>query len=204
MNPFDHDDPGLEARLALALLRLHQGLQAAQGAAARAAGVSPLGLQILAELGRRRDPTAAAWLAARYGISAPTISDALRVLEEHGWVARRPSARDARSAILRLTAAGRRRSASVRRFGAALVDLARDVPEKRRGPLLEDLAVVLRGLEKAGHVRTDRMCVTCRFFIRDRHRGRRPHHCAFLDVPLAREDLRIDCSDHKHTEEARS
>jgi DNA-binding MarR family transcriptional regulator len=166
--------------------------------------VSPLGLQILADLGRRREPTAAAWLAARYGISAPTISDALRVLEERGWVARRPSPRDGRAAILRLTPAGRRRAAGVREFGRTLAALVRTVPVDGRGRFLEELTGVLRGLEAAGHITTDRMCVTCRFFRRDRHRGGRPHHCALLDIPLAREDLRVDCPDHQHRKETRS
>jgi DNA-binding MarR family transcriptional regulator len=197
MNPFDpDDDPSLEARLAVALLRLHQGLQAAQGTAARAAGLGPLGLQILADLGRGRTPTAA-WLATRYGITAPTVSDALRALEARGLVTRRLSPRDARAAILRLTPAGRRRSAGVRDFGRTLTDLVRRVPEDGRGRLLENLSVILRGLEAAGHVGTDRMCVTCRFFRRDRHDGPRPHHCALLDIALAREDLRLECPDHE-------
>jgi hypothetical protein len=43
-----------------------------------------------------------------------------------------------------------------------------------------------------------RMCVSCRFFRPEAHPGEEsPHHCALLDLALARSDLRVDCPEHE-------
>jgi hypothetical protein len=34
------------------------------------------------------------------------------------------------------------------------------------------------------------------------HEGAAPHHCAFVDAPLANEQLRIDCPEHELASDA--
>ena len=198
VGPFDRSDadPSLEARLGVGLLRLQQALASSRGAAAREIEASPLGLQILIDVAGRGGATTASWLAARYGVTAATVSDALRTLTDRGWVSRTGAPRDARRSLLRLTPAGRRRVNRLDRWGREIEALVRTIPTERRGLFLEDLLEILRELERRGKITTDRMCVTCRYFRKDRHEGPKPHHCELLDAPLAPGDLRIDCDEH--------
>ncbi|HEX2098039.1 MAG TPA: hypothetical protein VHF46_03175 [Rubrobacteraceae bacterium] len=56
----------------------------------------------------------------------------------------------------------------------------------------------IASLQRAGIITVARICVTCRFFLRDEHlNSDSPHHCTLLAAPLAGSDLRVDCPEHE-------
>lgn len=80
----------------------------------------PAGMRILAlldELGA----TGVTQLAEADRSSQPTMSGAVRQLEEHGYVERTSVSSDARRTVVRLTPAGRRRLTEARRVNGAAV-----------------------------------------------------------------------------------
>jgi DNA-binding MarR family transcriptional regulator len=80
----------------------------------------PAGIRILAvldELG----PMGVTALADADRSSQPTISGAVRLLVEEGWVAKEPDPTDARRSLVRLTVKGRQRLADARRDNGAAV-----------------------------------------------------------------------------------
>ncbi|HET7070399.1 MAG TPA: MarR family transcriptional regulator [Nocardioides sp.] len=80
----------------------------------------PAGIRILAvldELG----PMGVTALADADRSSQPTISGAVRLLVEEGWVAKEPDPADARRSLVRLTVKGRQRLADARRDNGAAV-----------------------------------------------------------------------------------
>ncbi|MGI8505262.1 MAG: hypothetical protein ACR2MK_00390 [Solirubrobacteraceae bacterium] len=63
---------------------------------------------------------------------------------------------------------------------------------------LRFLLDLIAGLQHAGAITVTRMCVTCRFFRRDKHPdAQRRHHCALVDMPMADGELRVDCAEHE-------
>jgi hypothetical protein len=68
--------------------------------------------------------------------------------------------------------------------------------EPEQAAMLGALIKMIRTLQEAGQIPTSRMCITCQHFEPRAHTGDRPHHCHFVDAPLADADLRIDCTDH--------
>jgi len=60
-------------------------------------------------------PATTSDLARHLGVRVPTITRSIDVLVERGWVAGRPGSADRRQTIVRLTPAGRRTAAAMRR-----------------------------------------------------------------------------------------
>ena len=56
---------------------------------------------------------------------------------------------------------------------------------------------VHKELQDAGQIPTLRMCASCVYFQPGVHAGPRPHHCRFVDAPLAVHQLRVDCGEHE-------
>lgn len=88
--------------------------------AVRRAVQQPAGLRVLSLLDEH-DALSVTALAEADRCSQPTMSGAVRSLEEHGWVHRRPHPEDARSQLIELTAAGRDTLARLRRANGHVV-----------------------------------------------------------------------------------
>lgn len=196
-------DPGdrqesASVKLALGLFRIGQALANARGAAAAERGVSPLQLQILIDL--EREPggvSTAGALARRYGVSAPTLSDSLAVLTRRKLVTQRPSASDARVRELRASAKGKALAQRALADLDQLVRVCEQMPSEERERGLSTALDLIRRFNDLGWIRSDRMCVTCRFFERDRAaKTPTPHWCRLIQRPLAAADLRVDCPEH--------
>ncbi|MGK3991591.1 hypothetical protein WME99_51570 [Sorangium sp. So ce136] len=61
---------------------------------------------------------------------------------------------------------------------------------------------MIRALQEQGLVPLSGMCVTCTHFRPNVRAGASPHYCAFVDAPLATEQLRLDCPEHELAAEA--
>ncbi len=204
MPPPSLSDPGdrqesVPVKLALGLLRISQALANARGAAAAERGVSALQLQVLIDLSNESSGLGTAGaLARKYGVSAPTLSDSLAVLVRRKLVAQRPSASDARVRELRATAKGRvlaqRALADLDRLVEVCVQMPHDEQQRSLSAALD----LIRRFNALGWIQADRMCVTCRFFERDRAPGTpAPHWCRLISRKLAASDLRVDCPEHE-------
>jgi len=85
----------------------------------------PLGLSqarwvALYRLARLPAPPAQGELAALLGVEGPTVARLLDSLESTGYVVRRPTARDRRVKVIKLTARARREAARIDRVAMAL------------------------------------------------------------------------------------
>ena len=65
------------------------------------------------------------------------------------------------------------------------------------GGSLERFATEIRNLQHTGHIPVHRMCVSCVHFRPHAHAGVLPHHCAFVDAPMADRHLRVHCPEHE-------
>ncbi|RKS69297.1 DNA-binding MarR family transcriptional regulator [Motilibacter peucedani] len=98
----------MAARLRLVVGRLNRRMRAEGGA-----GLSHLPLSALVSI-ERSGPIRLGELAAKEGVSAPTMSRALLALDERGAVERTTDPTDARSVLLTISPAGRELLATVR------------------------------------------------------------------------------------------
>ena len=184
----------LDAKLVAAAERLGQALRVMLRREAQRHGLSPIQLQVLVQVGQRAYPKRVGALAARFDVSAPTLSDAVAALEAKGLVVRRPAADDRRAVELELTAAGREVASRAEGWADGVTALAAALPTADKLQAFATLTALIAGLQAEGVVSVARMCRTCRFL---REGTDTPYWCALLELPLEREDLRVDCPEHE-------
>lgn len=186
-------------RIADGLLRLAQVIGSLNTATAGAQGLSALQLQMLQLLAQRDGSETVGFFARRFMISAPTVSDSLRVLESRGLVSKNRDRADARVVHVAITAAGREAAAIAAASAEKLQRLVAGWDERRRAEILPALIDLIDGLQREGMIPVDRICVACRYFAIncDTEGGSAPYFCRFINAPLRALDLRVDCLDFK-------
>ena len=198
--PTQHGD--VDKKLVAGLERLGNVLRVLLQNAASAHGLSPIQIRMLIDL-RFRAPSGrrVGDLAETFGLTPPTVSDALRTLADKGLVAKEPDPADRRARIVRLTTDGRDVADALSTWAAPIREHLDDVADQRKTVTLNTIMDLIASLEAAGLVSRTRMCKTCRFFAPDAHvDAGAPHHCRLLDVPLRPGDLRMDCPEHEQSE----
>lgn len=187
------------AQIAHALSRLALFWRAAGWQAAGSRGLTPTQAEILQQVAAR-GPLRGGDLAQALGVSAPTLSDAAGALVAKGLARRQPDPADGRASRVAPTDAGAQLAADLPQMPEALRPAIAALPEAERTGLLRGLVQLIRGLQQAGAIPVQRMCVTCRHFRPHAHDdAARPHHCAFVDAAFGDAALRTDCADHGET-----
>lgn len=189
---FDENSEPVGHRVATGLHKLGLAMKQQTWLQAAEDGLSPTQGQILAALVGGEALTATD-VSKQLGVTLPTVSDSVRVLVEKGLVERRPDPRHPRASLLGLTASGRARAAKARAWPEYLATAVSAMSEGEQAVFLSGLVKMIRTLQEGGQIPTNRMCVTCVHFRPNVHEGSTPHHCAFVDAPMAPSHLRLDC-----------
>jgi DNA-binding MarR family transcriptional regulator len=188
----------LSAKLTAALERIGHACRVLLRERGQAHGLSPLQAELLTRLAhepaQRRRVNA---LAAELDVKPPTVSDAIGALRRKGLLASAAIAGDRRGQVLAPTPEGHSVAAGLAAWQTPVAEQLATVPHGVKADTLALLVDVIGGLQRGGAINVARTCTTCRFFRRDVHSGAAPHHCALLDSPLARADLRVDCAEHE-------
>jgi DNA-binding MarR family transcriptional regulator len=193
---FDQHSERLDARIATGLHKIGLALKHQTWLQASEEGLSPTQGQVLAAL-MMEGPQTGTQLAQRLGLTLPTISDSVRVLVGKRLVRKTPTTRHPRASLLRLTVAGHKLATSARAWPEFLASAAESLSESEQTALLAALVKMIRSLQEKGQIPVSRMCVTCTHFRPHVHQGPMPHHCAFVDAPMAPRHLRLQCQDHE-------
>lgn len=198
---FDENSEPVGRRVAVGLHKLGLAMKQQSWSQANEDGLSPTQGQILATL-HLEGPLSGSELANRLGVKLPTISDSVRVLVEKEAVNKTPDPRHPRASLISLTAKGRKLALKVSGWPDFLAMAAESLSEPEQEVFLKGIVKLIRALQEAGHIPTNRMCVTCRFFQPNVHQGDTPHHCAFVDSPMADRHLRVECGEHQEADPA--
>ena len=188
----------LDGKLAGALERVGHALRVGLGERARAEGLTATQAQLLLRLVTAPPPRRQVGaLAAEFDVTQPTVSDAVAALRRKGLVRQGPAAADRRSRPIELTPRGARTAERLGSWQEPLAAALAETPFERREQALLLLLDVIGRLQSAGAISVARICTTCRYFRPEAHDDpAAPHHCALLDAPLRRTQLRVDCGDH--------
>jgi len=146
-------------------------------------------------------------VAKGLGVTAPTASDAVAALVSKGLVSRGRSAENHRAVALTLTTEGEALASRVADWPDFLLRAVGTLEPAEQAVFLRALVKIIRGLQEAGDIPPQRMCVNCRYFRPNIHDDpAKPHHCAFVDAPFGDRHLRLDCleQDPASVEEAQA
>ncbi len=192
---FEESSEPIEGRIVTGLHKVGLAMKQQTWLQAAEDGLSPTQGQILAALAAGA-PLTGTELSKRLGVTLPTVSDSVRALVEKGFVERGPDPRHPRAVLLGLTPAGRGQAAKARSWPEFLATAVSAMSEPEQAAFLSGLVKMIRTLQEGGQIPTNRMCVTCTHFRPNVHEGPAPHHCAFVDAPMAPRYLRLDCAEH--------
>jgi len=133
-------------------------------------------------------------LAKEFDLREATVSEAIKSLQNKGFISKERKKEDRRIFILRLTESGKKLSNKVSVWSDALVEQIGQFPPDKKEKILLYLMELLKSLRKAGIISVAKMCMTCTNFEKEIHPGSiKPHHCKLTDSPLANAELTIDC-----------
>jgi len=161
------------------------------------AGLGPLQRQILSLLRSKPEQTAqVSTIANDLVVRLPTASEAVATLERKRLVKRRRTMRDGRVVTVELTAKGAKASHPTTGMPSQLTAAVSVLQEGEQADLLKALVKIVRALQEQGEITVARMCLSCRYFRPNLYpQSDRPHHCDFINAPLGKSDLRLDCSE---------
>lgn len=153
-------------------------------------GLSPIQIQIL--LFVHYHPAAlntVSYIAKEFNLTKPTISDAVKVLEQKVLVMKYPSPDDNRSYSIALTEAGKELVALTDNFPDPLLEFIAVMGEDDKEVFWKNIVSLITLLNKTGVITIQRTCTACiHYAYRDNVAW-----CNLLQQELKVKDLRIDC-----------
>jgi len=198
---FDENTEPLPSRIAEGLYKIGLAMKQQAWQQANEEGLSATQGQILAAITTHGALTGSE-LSERLGVTLPTISDSVRVLVDKQLLEKSPDPRHPRASLLTPTKKGARLGARARSWPEFLAGAVTDLAPEEQTAFYSGVVKMIRSLQEQGLIPVSGMCVTCRHFRPHVRKGTSPHHCAFVDAPLAHDQLRLDCPEHELAPEA--
>ncbi|MBL7711026.1 MAG: MarR family transcriptional regulator [Chitinophagaceae bacterium] len=196
MSVFDPEEQNKQpdSKIVAGFERLSQVFRTLLWDQAKAQQLSPIQVQLLIFIRYHgADKNNVSYLAREFGVTKPTISDAVKVLEEKKLVRRVADQADSRRYSLLLSPAGKKVVASSENFTVPFSDWLAQRGQKEKEALWQSLSGLIAALNENGTISIQRHCFNCTHY---RKKGG-AHFCSLLDAPLHSNDLRIDCPEHR-------
>ncbi len=202
MDQEDTEKASAPAQITAGLVKLSLALRHQAWQASGRSGLTPTQAQILflvESLGS--SAVSVSTVAEQLSVTKGTASEAVSALERKGLLRKEADSSDGRAVVLELTRKGRREAQRSAQWPDVVLSAIGALPRVEQAAFLRALIGVIRNLQERGAIPTARMCAQCRFFRPNQYPGRdKPHHCAYLEAPIADVDLRIDCNEMEPAE----
>jgi DNA-binding MarR family transcriptional regulator len=198
---FEENTEPLASRIATGLHKIGLAMKQQAWHQANEEGLSATQGQILAAL-VTHGPLTGSELGQRLGLTLPTISDSVRALLDKGLVTKSPDPRHPRASLLTPTKKGAELGGRARSWPEFMAAAVTDLSAEEQHAFFAGVLKMIRSLQDQGLIPVSGMCVSCVHFRPHVRAGATPHHCAFVDAPLASEQLRLDCPEHALADDA--
>lgn len=136
-------------------------------------------------------------LAEEMDLTQPTVSDAVKTLDQKKLIKRKKKKEDKRVTLLNLTDKGRIVSERVSAWSQILIEHFSRIDEEKKERIIFCLMEVVRSLWEADIISEARICLNCRHFERRKDdRNENIYFCRYYDKFLENGDLKCDCEGH--------
>ncbi|MBS1555037.1 MAG: winged helix-turn-helix transcriptional regulator [Bacteroidetes bacterium] len=179
----------LDAKIAAGLERLSSAFRVLLWEQAKEYGLSPIQIQILIFLKYHNQKFLnVSYLAKEMNVTKPTVSDAVRVLEQKSLIKKTADSIDTRSYSIQLTAAGKRMVEKTESYASSVQQLISKIKLSNKELIWDALSSLIFELNRSNILTVQRTCFNCSFFKKGI-----PHQCSLLNIPLQASDIRLDC-----------
>jgi DNA-binding MarR family transcriptional regulator len=187
-----NQNANLDNKIVAGLDRLSQVFRILLWDEAKEHSLSPIQIQLLIFIHHHSpDKTTVSYLAQEFNFTKPTISDAIKVLEQKKLIKKFTDTSDIRSYTIQLTALGKKVVLETEKFTDPITKIISKVIETDKVVLWENISNLIIKLNKLEIISVQRTCFNCKHYsIRNKN-----HFCVLLDQKLLTQDIRIDCGE---------
>jgi DNA-binding MarR family transcriptional regulator len=187
-----HQNTHLDNKIVAGLERLSQVFRVLLWEKAKVHGLSPIQIQLLIFIQHHTiDKSTVSYLAQEFNVTKPTISDAIKVLEQKKMIKKQGDESDTRSYNIRLTSAGKNIVSEAEHFVNPIAEVIAGISQPEKLVLWENIAKLISQLHQSGTINVQRTCYYCKHFSA---KSRTPY-CKLLEQKLLPTDIRIDCAE---------
>ena len=187
----------LNSKIVAGLERLSQVFRILLWEKAKEQGLSPIQIQLLIFIRyHSANKATISYLAQEFNFTKPTISDAIRILQQKKLVKKMAHDTDTRSYTIQLTAAGAKIVLETENFANPLSEIISKAGTADKNILWQNIANLILQLNKLEVISVQRTCYNCKHFAFKN----KNHFCNLLNQKLLMNDIRIDCEEFEIAE----
>lgn len=158
--------------------------------------ISPIQIQILLFCAsHKQENLKVSFLANEFDLTKATISDSVKVLIKKELLSKKINSSDSRSFTVKLTKKGNEIVNKAKGFTSVLNKSIDSLTTIEKENLLANILSIIYQLNQQKIISTQRMCLTCFHYEKKGN----TNYCNLLGTALKKEELQIDCPDHKIT-----
>ena len=161
---------------------------------AKLLGLSPIQIQVLIFISyHKKELCNVSHLAKEFNVTKPTISDAIRILNNKGIVTKDFSSSDKRSYSLQLSELGKELLEETNDFANPLKKQVDKFNDKELESLFGTLSKLIYKLNVSGILNVQRTCYGCKYY----QKNNRTDYCNLLQKKLMTNEIRLDCPEYE-------
>jgi DNA-binding MarR family transcriptional regulator len=188
----DDQNSNLDNKIVAGLERLSQVFRILLWEKAKEHGLSPIQIQLLIFIKHHsQDKSTVSYLAQEFNLTKPTISDAIKVLEQKKIIKKSTDASDTRSYRIQLTAAGTKIVAETENFASPITEIVSKLDQADKSILWENIYTMISQLNKLQIISVQRTCFSCKHYTMKN----KTSFCTLLEQKLQVQNIRIDCEE---------
>jgi DNA-binding MarR family transcriptional regulator len=182
----------IDNKIVAGLERLSQVFKVLLWEKAKQHGLSPIQIQLLIFIQHHAaDKSTISYLALEFNVTKPTVSDAIKVLEQKNMIKKMLDQVDTRSYIIQLTIAGKKIVSDTEHFVSPVTEIIADINPPEKLILWQNITKLITQLHQYGFISVQRTCHYCKHFST---KNKAPY-CTLLEQKLLAQDIRIDCAE---------
>lgn len=187
-----NQNSSLDNKIVAGLERLSQVFRILLWGKAKEYSLSPIQIQLLIFIQHHSaDKTTVSYLAQEFNFTKPTISDAIKVLEQKNLVKKNTDNKDTRSYTIQLTASGKKIVSETENFANPITEIITKSNEADKLILWENISNLISLLNSQEIISVQRTCFNCgHYTVKNKNA-----FCTLLNQKLLTKDIRIDCEE---------
>lgn len=161
---------------------------------AKVVGLSPIQIQILIFIAyHKQDLCNVSHLAKEFNVTKPTVSDAIKALDNKKLIIKDYSSTDSRSYTLLLSALSKEMLLQINDLANPLKKQVANFEEAELESLFKTLSELIYKLNKNGILSVQRTCYGCKYYEKNNNSS----YCHLLEKELITNDIRLDCPEYE-------
>lgn len=186
----ENQNSNLDYKIVAGLERLSQVFRILLWEKAKEQLLSPIQIQLLIFIYHHSaEKTTVSYLAQEFNLTKPTISDAVKVLEQKKLIKKNTDTVDTRSYRIKLTSEGKKIVFETENYVSPLSELIESTNETEKEALWQYISNLIIQLNKLEVISIQRTCFNCRYYSTKS----KVSFCNLLNQKLEIKDIRIDC-----------